>query len=87
VAAGTVRLGGTDTGRIASETHRLLTDAGARSAMARAINPYGDGRAAERTVSAIEHFFGLGPRPAEFGVPVPAAVPVRRRMAARVLVG
>ena len=34
--------------------------------MANAVNPYGDGRAAERTVAAMAHFFGLGERPEEF---------------------
>jgi UDP-N-acetylglucosamine 2-epimerase (non-hydrolysing) len=34
--------------------------------MARAVNPCGDGRAADRIVGAIEHFFGEGPRPEEF---------------------
>ena len=29
--------------------------------MANAINPYGDGRAAERAVAALAHYFGLGP--------------------------
>jgi UDP-N-acetylglucosamine 2-epimerase (non-hydrolysing) len=40
--------------------------------MARAANPYGDGQAAKRSVRAIEHFFGIGGRPAEF-VPQPLA--------------
>lgn len=30
------------------------------------MNPYGDGFAAARTVEAILHFFGRGPRPTEF---------------------
>jgi UDP-N-acetylglucosamine 2-epimerase (non-hydrolysing) len=34
--------------------------------MANAVNPYGDGRAAERTVAAMAHFFGLGELPEEF---------------------
>jgi UDP-N-acetylglucosamine 2-epimerase (non-hydrolysing) len=53
VQAGTVRLVGTDTGRILSESRRLLDDPQAHLAMARAINPYGDGHAAERIVQAI----------------------------------
>jgi UDP-N-acetylglucosamine 2-epimerase (non-hydrolysing) len=66
VAAGTVRLVGTDESRIVAEAERLLTDDDARSEMARAINPYGDGQAARRSVEAIEHYFGLGPAPDEF---------------------
>lgn len=48
VAAGTARLVGTDVDLIIGETKRLLDDEGAYSAMARAHNPYGDGRAAGR---------------------------------------
>jgi UDP-N-acetylglucosamine 2-epimerase (non-hydrolysing) len=87
VTAGTVKLVGTDTDRITAETHRLITDADARAAMARAINPYGDGQAAERTVAAIEHFLNLGPRPAEFGVPTPVAMPVSLGSTEQLLVG
>ncbi len=36
------------------------------SAMANVANPYGDGRASERTASALHYFFGLGDRPDEF---------------------
>ena len=53
VQAGTVRLVGTDPRRIVAETRRLLDDPQAHAAMARAINPYGDGHAAERIVQAI----------------------------------
>jgi UDP-N-acetylglucosamine 2-epimerase (non-hydrolysing) len=53
VAAGTVRLVGTDTSRIVAETRRLLDDPQAYAAMAHAINPYGDGHAAERIVAAL----------------------------------
>jgi UDP-N-acetylglucosamine 2-epimerase (non-hydrolysing) len=53
VAAGTARLVGVDEDRIVTETRRLLDDAAAHAAMARAINPYGDGQAAERIVSRL----------------------------------
>ncbi|ASY65970.1 UDP-N-acetylglucosamine 2-epimerase (plasmid) [Sinorhizobium sojae CCBAU 05684] len=66
VAAGTVRLVGTDEDLIIREVSRLLTDRTAYRAMARAVNPYGDGQAAVRSVRAIEHFFGVGDLPAEF---------------------
>ncbi|GHS87628.1 UDP-N-acetyl glucosamine 2-epimerase [Actinomycetota bacterium] len=66
VAAGTVRLVGTDEDLIVAEVSRLLDDPGAYEAMARAVNPYGDGAAAARVVGAVEHLFGLGPRPADF---------------------
>jgi UDP-N-acetylglucosamine 2-epimerase (non-hydrolysing) len=53
VQAGTVRLVGADRQRIVSETRRLLDDPAAHAAMAQAINPYGDGKAAGRIVQAI----------------------------------
>jgi len=53
VQAGTVRLVGTDTDRILSESRLLLDDSQAHLSMARAINPYGDGHAAGRIVQAI----------------------------------
>jgi UDP-N-acetylglucosamine 2-epimerase (non-hydrolysing) len=62
VHAGTVRLVGTDERRIVDEVTRLLTDDDAYDAMARAVNPYGDGRASERVLAAVEHLFGLGER-------------------------
>ncbi|MBE7184189.1 MAG: UDP-N-acetylglucosamine 2-epimerase (non-hydrolyzing) [Methylobacterium mesophilicum] len=72
VAAGTVKLVGTDEERIVRETVALLTDAAAYDAMARAVNPYGDGLAAERTVKAIERYFGLPVSIEEFdAVPMP----------------
>ena len=66
VSAGTVKLVGTDENRIVATVGLLLTDLSAYAAMAGAVNPYGDGRAAERSVAAIAHHFGLGPRAEEF---------------------
>jgi UDP-N-acetylglucosamine 2-epimerase (non-hydrolysing) len=66
VEAGTVRLVGTDSDLIFEEVIGLLTDRRLYDRMARAINPYGDGRAAQRSVAAIEYFFGLGTRPDNF---------------------
>ena len=48
VEAGTVRLVGTDEEKILANVEELLTDDGAYREMARAINPYGDGKAAVR---------------------------------------
>jgi UDP-N-acetylglucosamine 2-epimerase (non-hydrolysing) len=53
VEAGTVKLVGTNTETIVSETERLLGDRLEYERMARAINPYGDGHAGERIVSAL----------------------------------
>jgi UDP-N-acetylglucosamine 2-epimerase (non-hydrolysing) len=66
VKAGTVRLVGTDSDVIFNEISTLLADRQAYERMARAMNPYGDGHAARRSVMAIEHFFGLGERPDSF---------------------
>jgi len=41
----------------------LLTDPVYYSAMSHAVNPYGDGRAAARSLHAVEYFFGLANRP------------------------
>ncbi len=53
VTAGTVRLVGTNPGRILAEARRLLDDPLAHEQMSRAVNPYGDGHAAERIVEAL----------------------------------
>lgn len=53
VAAGTARLVGADCKRIVTELFRLLDDKIAYEAMARAHNPYGDGRAAERIAQLV----------------------------------
>jgi len=57
VEAGTLRLVGTNRGRIVDEASRLLTDASAYGVMAQARNPYGDGRASERIVQALRFYF------------------------------
>lgn len=54
IAAGTACLVGTDTAVIVSAVERLLTDRDAYEGMARAANPFGDGKASARIVSAIE---------------------------------
>ncbi len=66
VEAGTVRLVGTDRDVIRDTITLLLHDVAAHDAMARAVNPYGDGRAAARVVAAIKSFFGRGRPPEEW---------------------
>ena len=51
VAAGTLQLVGHDRGTIVAAAKRLLTDRVLYERMARAVNPYGDGRASERIVA------------------------------------
>ena len=53
IEAGTARLVGTDKNRIVSEIFSLLDDESAYNAMARAHNPFGDGRAAERIAEIV----------------------------------
>jgi len=53
LAAGTVRLVGVNTAKIVAETKRLLDNPSEHAKMAQAVNPYGDGHAAERIVQAI----------------------------------
>ncbi|MEO2097991.1 MAG: UDP-N-acetylglucosamine 2-epimerase (non-hydrolyzing) [Brachybacterium sp.] len=67
VVAGTVKLIGTHRQRIVDEVSMLLDSQEAYSAMANAVNPYGDGKAADRTVAAIRWRFGDGERPTNFG--------------------
>ncbi len=59
VQFGTVKLVGLNEEKIFRAAHRLLTDRRAYHAMASATNPYGDGRAAQRTVHIIRHHFGF----------------------------
>jgi UDP-N-acetylglucosamine 2-epimerase (non-hydrolysing) len=59
VAAGTVRLVGANEDRIVHGVSELLSDAQAYAAMAQAVNPYGDGKAAARILSAIERHLGI----------------------------
>jgi len=53
VEAGTVKIIGTDTRKIVEETTILLENKNEYLRMAKAVNPYGDGRASERIVKII----------------------------------
>lgn len=53
VAAGTVKLVGTDEETVYRVAYELLTDEAAYQKMAEAVNPYGDGLAAKRIVERI----------------------------------
>ncbi len=54
IEAGVSKLVGTRTENILQETDRLLSDRDAYARMTRAVNPYGDGKAAERLVAILE---------------------------------
>ncbi len=66
VEAGTSVRVGTQTERIVRTAASLLTDPDAYGAMAKAVNPYGDGEASTRVKEALLHTFEMGPRPADF---------------------
>ena len=66
IEAGTVALAGVEEAEVFAQAMRLLTDPAAYAKMARAANPYGDGRASERIVQAILHHFGRGEAPENF---------------------
>ena len=54
VAAGTVKLVGTDSQAIIDNVSQLLDDASAYEAMSQAHNPYGDGKACARIIDVLE---------------------------------
>lgn len=60
VDAGTVRLVGPVSEAIVSGVSELLTDEAAYRAMAEAVNPYGDGRAAGRIIDACAAYLDRG---------------------------
>ena len=66
VVAGTVKLVGTNRSLIVAEAKLLLDDSAAYDAMANAVNPYGDGKGAERAVAAIAELLGVGERLPDF---------------------
>ncbi|MFL4480015.1 non-hydrolyzing UDP-N-acetylglucosamine 2-epimerase, partial [Paeniglutamicibacter sp. ORCA_105] len=72
VVAGTVRLIGTDEEKIFESVELLLNDAAAYKQMALATNPYGDGKAAIRTVAAIAELLGVGTRMEDFDSNLPS---------------
>lgn len=57
VAAGTLKLVGTEVEKVRAEMIRLLEDEKAYTEMVNAKNPYGDGKAADRIMDAIAYYF------------------------------
>lgn len=67
IAAGTAKLAGTDRDRVLTMAEELLENPGAYAAMARAVNPYGDGNACDRIRRGILWHFGrTDRRPEDF---------------------
>ncbi len=68
VAAGTVKLVGTDLETVYQEAKRLLADEAEYRKMAESCNPYGDGEAARRIVEALLYHYGYSRQaPDRFG--------------------
>jgi UDP-N-acetylglucosamine 2-epimerase (non-hydrolysing) len=63
ISAGTARLVGTNAQTIHEALASLLTDTDAYNAMATAVNPYGDGRAAHRIADHLEYLFEMRDQP------------------------
>ena len=67
IAAGTAKLAGVTYEGVLAEANRLLDDSAAYQAMAKAVNPYGDGHACRRIAEAMRWHFGpTDERPADF---------------------
>lgn len=66
IEAGTARLVGTDRDLIVATVETLLDDQSVYDEMAHAVNPFGDGRASERSVTALAAFFGRGEPATDF---------------------
>lgn len=64
--AGTVKLVGVEKDNIVKTASDLLEDSAIYSNMALAVNPYGDGRACERILQALEFLKGRATSPAPF---------------------
>lgn len=67
LAAGTLKLVGTDPEKIFTVASRLLENDEAYAEMAAADNPYGDGHAGARIVASLEHLLLGGEPPVPFG--------------------
>lgn len=65
VAAGTVKIAGTDEQNIYAMAAELISNRDEYEKMARAVNPYGDGHACRRIVEGILYYFGIRECPPE----------------------
>jgi UDP-N-acetylglucosamine 2-epimerase (non-hydrolysing) len=59
ISGGTAKLVGTDPAIITAAARELLSHPEAYQAMANAINPFGDGSASAKILTAVEQFFGV----------------------------
>lgn len=58
IAAGTAKLIGTDAATIHAEATKLLESEAAYQEMANAVNPFGDGQAAQRILQIVKNYLG-----------------------------
>jgi UDP-N-acetylglucosamine 2-epimerase (non-hydrolysing) len=72
VEAGAALLVGTDADAVFKHASRLLDDPAEHRRMSAAGNPFGDGQAAARIISALEHDFVLHSEPAPDALPLAA---------------
>jgi UDP-N-acetylglucosamine 2-epimerase (non-hydrolysing) len=75
IEAGTLRLVGTKEADVARAVNELLDDRAAYDAMARASNPYGDGKASKRIGQALLAYYRGGKLPAQFDPRLPPTLP------------
>jgi UDP-N-acetylglucosamine 2-epimerase (non-hydrolysing) len=66
VAAGILRLAGTEPQTVYKVVSELLEDPAERAKMANAKNPYGDGKAAQRCAAGVAWRLGISQRPADW---------------------
>jgi UDP-N-acetylglucosamine 2-epimerase (non-hydrolysing) len=79
IVAGTLRLVGTDEHVVARQLNELLDDRAAYDHMAKASNPYGDGKAADRIAQALLAHYRGGTPPEEFDPSLPPTLPASMR--------
>jgi UDP-N-acetylglucosamine 2-epimerase (non-hydrolysing) len=75
IIAGTLRLVGTDEATVTRNLNELLDDRNAYDMMAKASNPYGDGKAAGRIAQALLAHYRGGVAPTEFDPSLPPTFP------------
>ena len=59
VVSGTVKIVGTNGNKVYKEIKNLIDDKKAHAMMSHSVNPYGDGKAAFRTIEAMRYYFGF----------------------------
>jgi len=66
LSAGALKLAGNDPASLYESAAALLADPAERRRMSQSVNPFGDGRAAERVARAVAWRLGLGERPSDW---------------------